>query len=105
MAANKTTEGPIASDSQKGHEQEILAYASYNGYLRYWFREKRNWLSNFANNVVFNMLSMDYFIKADGTTEKYLFHAMNNYVFILDICAGDVGNAYLEAYWASYNKV
>ena len=44
------------------------------------------------------MISKDYAIEADGTTAKDLFDEMNCYIFILEMRAGDVGNAYLEAY-------
>ena len=77
VAANKTTQIPIASDFKKVHKRYILKYASYNGDIRYWFRERQNWLSNFSKNGVSDILSKDYVITADGTTEKYLFDAMN----------------------------
>ena len=98
VAVNKTTYGPSASYYWKGHNWDMSAYASYNGNLRYWFCEKQNWLSDSANNGVSDMISKDYVITADVTTTKYLFDAMNCYVFILEMCAW-WGIWYPPEYW------
>ena len=68
---------------QKGHRRDIKVYADFKGDRRQWFRVKRNWMSNAANDGVADVVKdeNEFTLPASGTEAKLLYDQQNRYFY------------------------
>ena len=79
-------EGGIVTSSHvtefaRGHQRNPAAYTDFSDDNRHWFRIKRNWESNAANDGVCHLMDIKR-VKPDENTEaRRLYDAQNNYFY------------------------
>ncbi len=68
-------------DFQRGHKRNVSAYMEFSGDRKSWFKVKRNWMSNAANDGIEVILSISYEVPEMKTEARQLFDSMNKYFY------------------------
>lgn len=68
-------------DFQRGHKRNVAAYMDFSGDRKSWFKVKRNWMSNAANDGIEAILAISYEVPEIMTEARQLFDSMNKYFY------------------------
>ena len=68
-------------DFQRGHKRNVAAYMEFSGHRKSWFKVKRNWMSNAANDGIEAILLTSYEVPETKTEARQLFDSMNKYFY------------------------